>query len=202
MKAGKDMKYRRIVFELFLGVFLVMFTSTLLWAGEPGDVVKKVISKDISLKYEDDTKERKHGIWREISPSFDFEEMAKRAMGRYWRERSSEEKREFIELFAKNIQGSYMRTHGPHFGEKEIISLDEKQNNEYARVQVDLVKRTEETVSAKFCLVRKNGEWRICDVVLEGVSLLRNYRSQIYSFMSKSSYEELIQTFKQKQIEE
>ena len=196
------MKYRRIVFGLFPGVFLVMFTSTLLWSGEPGDVVKKVISKDISLKYEEDTKEHKHEIWREISPSFDFEEMAKRAMGRYWRERSSEEKREFIELFAKNIQGSYMRTHGPRFGEKEIISLDEEQNNRYAKVQVNLVKRTEETVSAKFCLVRKNGEWRICDVIFEGVSLLRNYRSQIYSFMSKSSYEELIQTFKQKQIEE
>jgi phospholipid transport system substrate-binding protein len=202
LKAGKDMKYRRIVFGLFPGVFFLMFTSSLLWAGEPGDVVKKVISKDISLKDEVGTKERKHEIWKEISPSFDFEEMAKRAMGRYWGERSSEEKREFIELFAKNIQGSYMRTHGPRFGEKEIISLDEEQNNGYARVQVDLVKRTEETVTAKFCLVRKNGEWRICDVIFEGVSLLRNYRSQIYSFMSKSSYEELIQTFKQIQAKE
>ncbi len=196
------MKYRRIVFELFLGLFLVMFTYTLLWAGEPGDVVKKVISKDISLKYEEDTKERKHEIWREISPSFDFEEMAKKAMGKYWRERSSEEKREFIELFAKNIKGSYMRTQGPRFGEKEIISLGEKQDNGYARVQVDLVKRTEETVSANFCLVRKNGEWRICDVVFEGVSLLHNYRSQIYSFMSKSSYEELVQVLKKIQSKE
>ena len=195
------MKYRRIVFGLFPGVFLVMFTSTLLWAGEPGDVVKKVISKDISLKDEVGTKERKHEIWREISPSFDFEEMAKRAMGRYWRECSSEEKREFIELFAENIKGSYMRTHGPRFGEKEIISLDEEQNNGYARVQVDLIKKTEK-VSADFCLIRKNQEWGICDVIFEGVSLVHNYRSQIYSFMSNSSYEELIQTFKQIQVKE
>ena len=194
------MKYRRIVFELFLGVFLVMFTSTLLWAGEPGDVVKKVISKDISLKDEVGTKERKHEIWREISPSFDFEEMAKSAMGKYWRERSPEEKREFIEAFDKNIKGAYIRKIGPRFGER-IISLDEEQDNGRARVQVYLIKKTEK-VSADFRLIRKNQEWGICDVIFEGVSLVHNYRSQIYSFMSKSSYEELIQTFKQIQVKE
>jgi phospholipid transport system substrate-binding protein len=194
------MKYRRVILEIFLGVFLLMFTSTLLWSGEPGDLVKKVILEDISLKGGEDTKEHKQKLWREISHSFDFEEMAKRAMGKYWRKRSSEERREFVELFANNIKGAYMRRIGPRFGEK-IISLNEEQNNDYARVQVGLIKRTEGKVSADFRLIRKNGEWRICDVILEGVSLVHNYRSQIYSFLTKSSYEELVQTFKQKQSE-
>ena len=196
------MKYKSIIFEIFLSVFFLMFTSPLLWAGEPGDVVKKVISQDISLKDGEDTKERKQGIWKVISPSFDFEEMAERAMGRHWMELSSVEKREFVELFAKNIKGSYMRTHGPRFGEKKIISLDEEQDNGFARVRVDLIKRTDEKTSADFRLMRKNGEWRICDVVLEGVSLVHNYRSQIHGFMIKSSYEELVKTFKQKQGKE
>ncbi len=194
------MKYRRIVFEAFLGVFLLMFTSTLLWSGEPGDIVKKLILKDISLKDGEETKERKQKIWGEIYPSFDFEEMAKMAMGKYWRERSSDEKREFIESFAKNIKSAYMRKIGPRFGEK-IISLNEEQDNGYARVHVGLVKRAVEKVSADFRLIRKDEEWRICDVIFEGVSLVNNYRSQIYSFLIKSSYEELIQIFKQKQIE-
>ena len=202
-RRGYDMKYRRIVFELFLGVFFLMFTSTLLWSGEPGDIVKKVVSKDISLKDISlkggvETKEHKQEIWKEISPSFDFEEMAKSAMGKYWRERSPEEKREFIEVFDRNIKDSYIRKIGPRFGE-EIISLSEEQDNGYARVHVGLLKRGEEKVSADFHLIRKNEEWGICDVIFEGVSLVRNYRSQIYSFMSKSSYEELIQTFKRKQ---
>ena len=196
------MKYKSIIFKILLSVFFLMFTSPLLWAGEPGDVVKKVISQDISLKDGEDTKERKQGIWKVISPSFDFEEMAERAMGRHWMELSSVEKREFVELFAKNIKGSYMRTHGPRFGEKKIISLDEEQDNGFARVRVDLIKRTDEKTSADFRLMRKNGEWRICDVVLEGVSLVHNYRSQIHGFMIKSSYEELVKTFKQKQSKE
>ena len=175
-----------------------MFTSPLLWSGEPGDVVKKVVSKDISLKDGEGTKGRKQEIWKEISPSFDFEEMAKSAMGKYWRERSPGEKREFIEVFDKNIKDAYIRKIGPRFGEK-IISLSEEQDNGYARVHVNLLKRAEGKVSANFRLIRKNEEWGIYDVVFEGVSLVHNYRSQIYSFMSKSSYEELIQTFKRKQ---
>ena len=194
------MKYRRIVFEIFLGVLLLMCTSTLLWSGEPGDLVKKVILKDISLKGGERTKERKQKLWEEISPSFYFEEMAKRAMGKYWRERSPEEKREFIELFANNIKGAYMRRTGSRFG-NEIISLNEEQNNDYARVQVVLIKRTVGKESADFRLIRKDKEWRICDVIFEGVSLVHNYRSQIYGFLTKSSYEELVQTFKQKQSE-
>ena len=195
------MKNRRIVFEIFLGVFLLMFTSTLLWSGEPGDLVKKVILKDTSLKDGEVTKERKQKLWKEIYHSFDFEEMAKVAMGKYWSERSSEEKREFIELFANNIKGSYMRKTGPRFGE-EIISLNEEQNNDYARVQVSLIKRTEGEVSANFRLIRKNEEWRICDVIFEGVSLVNNYRSQIYSVLVESSYEELVQMLKQRQSKE
>jgi len=194
------MKYRRIVFEIFLGTFLLIFTSTLLWSGEPGDLVKKVILKDISLNDGEDTKERKQKLWKEISPSFDFEEMAKRAMGQYWRERSSDQKKEFIELFANNIKGAYMRKTGSRFGEK-IISLSEKQDNGYARVHVVLIKRTVEKVSAGFRLIRKDEEWRIYDVIFGGVSMVKNYSSQIDSFLIKSSYEELVQTFKQKQIE-
>ena len=194
------MKYRRIVFEIFLGVFLLMFTSNLLWSGEPEDIVKKVILKDISLKGGERTKERKQKLWEEISPSFDFEEMAKRAMGQYWRERSSDEKKEFIELFANNIKGAYMRKTGSRFGEI-IISLSEEQDNGYARVHVVLIKRTVEKVSAGFRLIRKDEEWKIYDVIFGGVSMVKNYSSQIDSFLIKSSYEQLVQTFKQKQIE-
>lgn len=70
---------------------------------------------------------------------------------------------------------------GPRFG-KKIISLREKQGDKYAKVQVELIKRTEDEMSADFRLLRKNGEWRIFDVIIEGVSVINNYRSQINSF--------------------
>ena len=58
------MKYKRIVFELFIVVFLLMSTSTLLWSGEPGDLIKKIVLKDISLEEGEDLEERKQELWR------------------------------------------------------------------------------------------------------------------------------------------
>ncbi len=194
------MRYRRVAFKIFIGISFLTFTSTPLWSGEPGELVKSVILKDISLKDGEITKERKLKLWEKISPSFNFEEMAKKAMGKYWRERSDEEKKEFVELFAKNIKFAYIGKTGPRFGEK-ILSLSEVQDNGYASVQVDFIKRTEEKVSTDFRLIRKEVEWRICDVIFEGVSLVNNYRSQINSFLIKSSYEELVQMLKRRQSE-
>ena len=87
------MRYRRVAFKIFIGISFLMFTSTPLWSGEPGELVKSVILKDISLKDGEITKERKLKLWEKISPSFNFEEMAKKAMGKYWRERSYEGKK-------------------------------------------------------------------------------------------------------------
>ena len=194
------MRYRKIAFKIFIGIFILTFTSTPLWSGEPGELVKSVILKDISLKDGEITKERKLKLWEKISSSFNFEEMAKKAIGKYWRERSHEEKREFVELFTNNIKSAYIRKTGPRFGEK-IFSLSEVQDNGYARVQVEFIKKTEDKKSADFFLLRKNLEWRIYDVAFEGVSLVNNYRSQINSFLIKSSYEELVQMLKRRQSE-
>jgi phospholipid transport system substrate-binding protein len=195
------MKYRRIVFELFLGLFLLMSTSTLLWSGEPGDLIKRIIIKDISLEEGEGLDERKQDLWREISQSFDFREIAKRVMGKYWKERSSEEKEEFVGLFVNNVKSACMRRTGPRFGE-EIISISEKQNKRYARVHIVLLKRTVEEVSADFRLIKEDGKWQIYDLIYQGVSLVHNYRSQIYSFLVKSSYEELVQELKKRQSKE
>jgi phospholipid transport system substrate-binding protein len=195
------MKYRRIVFGLFLGLFLLMPTSSLLWAGEPGDLIKGIILKDISLEEGEGLDERKQELWREISQSLDFAEIAKRVMGKYWKERSPQEKEEFVELFVNNVKSACMRRTGPRFGE-EIVSLSEKANKRYARVHIVLLKRTVEEVSADFRLIKEDGKWQIYDLIYQGVSLVHNYRSQIYNFLLKSSYEELVQELKKRQSKE
>ena len=82
--------------------------------------------------------------------------------GLYWMERSPEEKREFIELFANHVKGTYMRRTGPRFG-KEIISLNEEQSNDnYAIVQVGLIKRTRRKSISGFSFNQK--KWRMADL--------------------------------------
>ncbi|MCP4273599.1 MAG: ABC transporter substrate-binding protein [Gammaproteobacteria bacterium] len=191
------MKCKKIVFNIFVVVAFLTITSTL-WSGEPGELVRKVILKDTSLKLEEMTKELKREIWDEMSYAFNFEVMTKNVMGNHWEKRSNEEKREFKEIFTHYLKGAYAKKSSHRFGEK-IISLKEKQGNERARVQVKLIKRTEGEVLADFFLLRKNGKWQIYDVIIEGVSIANNYRRQIQSFLIESSYKDLVRKLKQEQ---
>ena len=192
------MKYRKTVLKLFVAVCFLVTTSNL-WSGEPGELVKEVILKDTSLKLEEMTKERKRKVWDEMSYAFNFEDITKNVMGKHWEKFTNEGKKEFLEIFIRYLKESYAIKSSHRFGEK-IISLKEKQGSERARVQVELVKRTEGKVLVDFILLRKNGKWQIYDVIIEGVSIANNYRQQIHSFCVKHSYEELVKKLKQEQF--
>ena len=195
------MKCRKIVFEtIFVSIFFLMLTSSLLWSGEPGELVKEVVLKDTYLNGIENIQERKLKLWEEISPAFNFEEMSKRAMGKYWKKRSPEEKREFVELFTKNLKKAYIRKTYSSFG-KNIISLREERNNKYAKVQTELITKTGKEISVDFLLLRENGKWKIYNVIVEGVSLVNNFHRQINNILIESSYEEMVQKMKQKQSE-
>ncbi|MDR4498256.1 MAG: ABC transporter substrate-binding protein [Candidatus Scalindua sp.] len=191
------MKYKNSLFKLFVVICFLTTTSTL-WSGETGELVRGVILKDTSLKLEKMTKEQKRKIWDEISYAFNFEDMTKNVMGDHWEECSNEEKKEFIEIFTHYLKGIYVRKSGHRFGDK-IISLKEKQGRKRARVQVELIKRAEGKVLTDFILLRKNGKWQIYDVIIEGVSITNNYRQQIHSFLTKSSYKDLVKKLNHEQ---
>jgi phospholipid transport system substrate-binding protein len=191
------MKYKKTLFNILVVVLLLTTTSTL-WSGEPGELVREVILKDTSLKPEEMTKELKRKLWDEMSYAFNFEEMTKNVMGTHWEKRSNEEKKEFIEVFTRYLKRAYVRKSSHRFGEK-IISLQEKQGQESARVQVELIKRTEGEVLADFFLHKKSDKWQIYDAVIEGVSITNNYRRQIQSFLAESSYEDLVKRLNQEQ---
>jgi phospholipid transport system substrate-binding protein len=172
------MKYRKVVFVMFVSIFVITVAQSYLWSGEPEELVKEVILNESSPNETKNIQEHKTKLWDEISPSFNFEEISKRVMGKYWKKLLHEEKSEFVE---------------------KIISLREKQFNKYARVQAELLTKAEKEISTDFYLLNENGEWKIYDLVIEGVSLVNNYYRQINSTLIRTSYEELVQTIKQKQ---
>ncbi len=193
-----DIKCRKIIFEISVVIILQTFTPAFLWSGEPGELIKEIILKDSSLDITDKSQERKQKLWENISPFFNFEEMSKRALGKFWRKRAPEEKKEFVELFTKTLKDTYIRKTISCYGGK-IVFLKENQDNRYFKVQTKFITRIGKKVSMDFFLLNKHGKWKIYDVIIEGVSLVNNYRSQFNNILLKSSYEELIQKIKQKQ---
>ncbi len=194
------MKHRKVVFVILISIFAITVNQSYLWAGEPSVLVKEVILNESSFDEIEDIRERKAKQWEVISPSLNFEIISQKVMGEYWEECLYEEKCEFVELFTGHLKNSYIKKVNPLFG-KKIISLREKQFNNFAKVQTIILAKFGKEISTDFYLLFENGEWKICDISVDGVSLVNNYRSQIANTLDRTSYEELLRTIKKKQSE-
>ena len=191
-------KYRKVMFVILFSIFAIAINQSYLWAGEPGTLVKEVIRNESSFSKIEDIHERKVKQWDAISFSFNFEKISQRVMGEYWNKCLYEQRSGFVDLFTTHLRNSYVNKANSLFG-KKIISLEGKQCDNFARVQTVLLAKSGKEVSTDFYLVHENGEWKICDLAVEGVSLVNNYRSQITHTLGRTSYEELLQTMKKKQ---
>ena len=78
------------------------------------------------------------------------------------------------------------------FSNEKINYLDEVVKGEYALVKTEVVRKAT-TVGVDYKLVRENGVWQVYDFVIEGVSMVRNYRAQFTKIIHKHSYEVLVQ---------
>ncbi|HHT9137456.1 MAG TPA: Tgt2/MlaC family protein [Candidatus Wunengus sp. YC60] len=160
-----------------------------------------VVLKDPSLKGDEKIQERRQKLWKEISPIFNFEEMSKRALGQHWKNRTPDERKEFVELFTNIMKDAYIGKTDTYSGEK-IVLIGEKQDNHYATIQTKLITNKNTEVSVEYNMLNNPGEWKIYDVIIEGVSLVNNYRSQFNNILIKSSYKELVQKIKEKKGKE
>ncbi len=164
------------------------------------EAVDKVIQvlKDPSLKAPDKTEQRRQAIRKAVSEIFDFQEMAKRALARYWRKRTPEEKKEFVMLFRNLLERTYLKRIEAYRDEK-ILYTDERIDPPYALVKTVVVTSKGVEIPINYRLMKKNDKWMVYDVIIEGVSLVNNYRKQFSQIIRTSSYEELVKRLKQKQ---
>ena len=203
------MKYRKIISAFCVGVISLTSMSAFLWAAdEPGKLVMKTIDsgltvlKEPSLKGPEKAQERRQRLWEEISFIFNFQEMSKRSLGQHWKKRTPDEKREFVELFTNILKDAYIGKTDTYSGEKIVFLKEKQDDNKYATVQTKIISTTGTEVLVDYRMLNNDGKWTIYDVIIEGVSLVNNYRSQFYNILLKSSFEELIQKIKEKQGKE
>ena len=188
------------------GLFLMIAISVPVMAGAPTERIKETTDKiiaivsDPALKSPDKKAERKRLIRQAIDERFNWEEMSRRTLARHWRERTEEEKKEFIELYGKLLERTYLDKVEGYSGEK-VIYENEQVDNNYGVVQVKIVTQQQTEIPTEYRLKRQGEDWLVYDISIEGVSLINNYRSQFNSIILRSSYGELIKKLKEKVAE-
>ena len=118
-----------------------------------------------------------------VMPYFDFERMARWTLGKYWRNASLEQREEFVKEFRALLVRSYGRVL-VDYADAEIVYLPFRMKDDETQVKVntELSRPHDNSVKITYNLHRTTSGWKVYDVVIEGVSLVTNYRS---SFMSK-----------------
>jgi phospholipid transport system substrate-binding protein len=176
-------------------------------AGEPTEDVRKTTDRiiaivtDPGLKEADKAQEKSRQIRNVVDERFDWEEMSKRTLARNWKDRTDDEKKEFIELFGRLLERTYLDKVEGYSGEK-VLYVDEKMQGNYAIVAVKIVTKQETEIQVDYRLQKKGKEWLVYDISIEGVSLVNNYRKQFSSIMTRSSFKDLIEKLKSKVEEE
>jgi len=135
-----------------------------------------------------DLSARRDAIRTAATPGFDWREMASRSLGRHWPPRSEAERVEFVLVFGDFIHRAYITQLERYSGEA-IKFISE-------RVEADLALVT----PVDYRLINRDGRWRVYDVVVEGVSLVGNYRTQFDKVIRTSSYPDLVKRLRDKDV--
>jgi phospholipid transport system substrate-binding protein len=175
-------------------------------AGAPLDQLKLQIDRvlkvleDPELKKENRAKDRRASVRKIANDIFDFNETAKRSLGRHWAVRTPAEQTEFVQLFSDLLERSYLSKIEVYGGEK-IQFLSDAVDSDQAKVQTKIVTKQGSEIPIEYRMQNKTGKWLVYDVIIEGVSLVSNYRTQFNKIIQTSSFQELVKKMKSKQEE-
>ncbi len=126
-----------------------------------------------------------------VTPMFDFELMAKLSLGKkYWPDLSQDQKERFTELFIERLRRSYLDKLTAYTDEKIVYEsplVDKKK----VHVPTQLISKGKE-ISMLYKLYSSNNSWKIYDVEIEGVSIIRSYRSQFNEILQKGTFGDLL----------
>ena len=176
------------------------------WAGVPTDQLRAQIDRavkildDPELKKDGRQKDRREAVRQVANDIFDFSETAKRSLARHWAPRTQAERDEFVSLFSDLLERSYIGKIELYGGEK-IQFVGETVEGEGAVVRTKLVTRQGTEIPIDYRMLHRGDKWLVYDVVIEGVSLISNYRTQFNKIITTSSFQELMKKMKTKQEE-
>lgn len=172
-------------------------------AGLPLDTVKghsdKVLEvlRDPALKPESAKQHRKEKIRAISDKMFDFTELSKRTLGQNWKNLNAGQQKEFVELFTSLLGDTYADKILSYTDEKIVYSKEVSLTEKTVEVQSTVLRKTAE-VPIYYRVMLKDGAWRVYDVVIEGVSLTNNYRTQFREILSNKPPESLLETLRKK----
>lgn len=145
-----------------------------------------------------DVSARREKIRDIIRERFDFRAMSQRALGKNWKKASKEQKDRFVELFSSLLEATYLNRIEAYTDEK-VSFKNEKIKKNRAVVDTVIVTKSAE-IPITYKMFQKNA-WRVYDISIEGVSLVRNFRTSYGEIIDKEGFPSLLKRMEEKVAE-
>jgi len=189
------------IFLIFGTMLLAVAVCSVAFAGEPQNRLKTGIDKviailsDSALKAPSKRLDRQAKLRTVADSFFDWRELSKRAVAESWSKYTPKQQDEFVASFSELLQKTYIRKL-EKFNNEKVEYLKEQVDGNHAFINTQVIMK-DKSIPINYVMI-KHDQWMVYDVVIEGVSLVKNYRTQFAKILSKESPEALIQRIKDK----
>ena len=187
--------------RLVLAVLLLLPFHAL--AGVPLDTVKTKVNgvldvlRDPGLRGEAGKRMKEQRIAAAAEKLFDFVELSRRTLGLNWNRFSPEQRKEFVELYRTILKNAYVDKITAYTNEQVSFTRETPLSDTTVEVQSVIASKGGET-PIYYRVIKKDTEWKVYDVVIEGVSLINNYRTQFREILGNNPPETLMETLRKK----
>lgn len=187
---------QRFAPRLILALMLMAASVSSAFAGPATDTLSRSVDRIIALladpayKNPDTRPEMRTKLIATIGEIFDMKELSRRALGPEWNKFSAEQQERFVKAFGTLLENTYLDKIESYTDEKVQYLKEQDLGDAKAEVATKVVGSGKE-IPIAYRLVDRSG-WKVYDVVIEGVSLVQNYRSQFGQILMKESPDALI----------
>ena len=125
-------------------------------------------------------------------------EISQKALGKYWKKRTDEEKADFPKLLGDLFIYVAFPNSGKFFVDLDLVFAESEIEKAKAFVPMTVVHKNEGEIEIDFFLKQNSDDWKVVDVHMDGVSMRNNLRSQFYKIIAKENFAELVRRMEKK----
>jgi phospholipid transport system substrate-binding protein len=155
------------------------------------------VMRDPKLQGEQGLKVKEQRIEAVADKLFDWVELSKRTLGLDWNKFTMDQRKEFVQLFKSLLRDTYVNNIAEYTNEQVKFTKEVPLSDKTAEVQSVVITKNGE-IPINYRVINEGSEWKVYDVVIEGVSLVSNYRTQFREILGNNPPEKLLETLRQK----
>jgi phospholipid transport system substrate-binding protein len=194
---------KRSFVVLIIALVALKLSAVSAFSATPLETIKPEVDRalevlrDPALKAESAKAAKEKKIWAILDSVFDYTELSKRTLAQNWKKFSPDQQKEFIDLFGKLLGNVYMDRITAYKDEKVVFGKVTNLSDKTAEVQSEVV-QSSKSIPIHYRMILRDGEWKVYDVVIEGASLVQNYRTQFKEILMNKKPEDLLKQLREK----